>query len=617
MNYLGISIAEVVDNINKKWYLPAIQRPYVWGNRYEAEQHICCLFDSIVRRYPIGSIIVWETTNHIPYRPFMFEYKEHCHEDNVNEDLWSNNKYLVYDGQQRLQTIYSCLKAKFNDRWLVFNCDTDVKDINDNGFRFVCDPDNLGPTEVLMNTVYEIDAKSDLRGILRERLGCVELPSVIEDNIDLLWLIFHESTVKSLACFTIDTANEDEVNTVFRRLNTGGVPLSKADLLFSKIKDCHPEIENDILSFCEDIYDKLGLGFTQYDILSILHLLVKGRVRIDDQKATDDDIAQISACWKNLKNPISDFFTFYLQNHLHISNMEIIPHSFPVYVLICYYFSLYQHGYNYKDITEDDLRGIDKFFILSELLDWGLQSYADNFAKIILSKRDKAFPIEELYQFVESTGKRPVNLQASNFEASVWFSLKILMPQRHLTFDNKKGRRLSPEIDHIFPVHLKGGSSSEKYQDHVNVVWNMQPVIGEINLLKRNFHPLDFFTNKVKRNGEYIDGKSYYPDYDYMPSLDSDIWSNPDIFVEWRKNKMQQFLSSKYGLQLQLLPSEIIDKAFAITDILVSNNKSLSYCDTLKRVAYYLDKNEINDSTPQESVVKIISNDVINGYKPI
>ena len=44
---MDLSIKEVVNNINENWFLPAIQRPYVWGSRYDEEKYICRLFDSI------------------------------------------------------------------------------------------------------------------------------------------------------------------------------------------------------------------------------------------------------------------------------------------------------------------------------------------------------------------------------------------------------------------------------------------------------------------------------------------------------------------------------------------------------------------------------------------
>lgn len=46
---MDLSIKEVVNNINENWFLPAIQRPYVWGSRYDEEKYICRLFDSIFK----------------------------------------------------------------------------------------------------------------------------------------------------------------------------------------------------------------------------------------------------------------------------------------------------------------------------------------------------------------------------------------------------------------------------------------------------------------------------------------------------------------------------------------------------------------------------------------
>lgn len=83
MPYKSITIKEAMNNINYKWFLPAIQRPYVWGSRYDSELYICKLFDSIIRQYPIGSLIIWETIDKIPYRHFLTDYYE---EDFINDN---------------------------------------------------------------------------------------------------------------------------------------------------------------------------------------------------------------------------------------------------------------------------------------------------------------------------------------------------------------------------------------------------------------------------------------------------------------------------------------------------------------------------------------------------
>ena len=71
MSYLGISIKDAMGKINNPtngWFLPAIQRPYVWGARYDSEKYICKLFDSLYQKYPIGALIFWETDNNVAHR---------------------------------------------------------------------------------------------------------------------------------------------------------------------------------------------------------------------------------------------------------------------------------------------------------------------------------------------------------------------------------------------------------------------------------------------------------------------------------------------------------------------------------------------------------------------
>ena len=123
MSYQGISIREVLDKINANtngWYLPEVQRQYVWGNRNNSEDYVCLLLDSLLQGYPIGGIVVWENSAKVPFRLFLTDYASNKFNKSVEEGRWGQSKSLVYDGQQRLQTLYSVLKYTFNDRVLHF-----------------------------------------------------------------------------------------------------------------------------------------------------------------------------------------------------------------------------------------------------------------------------------------------------------------------------------------------------------------------------------------------------------------------------------------------------------------------------------------------------------------
>src|ERR1051326_7539514 len=87
------------------FWLPNIQRPFVWS-----EEQIARLFDSIMREYPISTLLVWKTTELIKHRKFIDNY----HRDLRLTDFYvpedHRSKLLVLDGQQRLQSLFIGLK---------------------------------------------------------------------------------------------------------------------------------------------------------------------------------------------------------------------------------------------------------------------------------------------------------------------------------------------------------------------------------------------------------------------------------------------------------------------------------------------------------------------------
>jgi hypothetical protein len=127
MSYAGISVHEAMEKLNtlnNGWYLPYIQRQYVWGDRDKSEEYVCLLLDSLKKGYPIGGLVIWETTRPV-CREFLNEYEPRKFSKQIDRP---GHKFLVYDGQQRLQTLRSVLYYAFNGRVLHFNfCSTNNK----------------------------------------------------------------------------------------------------------------------------------------------------------------------------------------------------------------------------------------------------------------------------------------------------------------------------------------------------------------------------------------------------------------------------------------------------------------------------------------------------------
>src|SRR5579872_3358626 len=106
MEYRPVRIRDVISATNKDYFLPAIQREFVW----EPDQ-IERLFDSILGDYPIGSFLFWKVDEKNKEEWTTFEFirqfdKEHPNNPEANLKGIARDIYLILDGQQRITSLY-------------------------------------------------------------------------------------------------------------------------------------------------------------------------------------------------------------------------------------------------------------------------------------------------------------------------------------------------------------------------------------------------------------------------------------------------------------------------------------------------------------------------------
>ena len=343
--------------------------------------------------------------------------------------------------------------------------------------------------------------------------------------------------------------------------------LSQADLLFSRIKgnDDNYDFEERLQLSSKAIYDKTGKGylFSAYTILQLLNLIVKGRVRVDPKTVEDNELSKFTEEWKSLEDSLHSYFTDYIWGQFKINNDSIIPRKLALLPMMVYFYEIYKKGYKFKNISSENLKSLNQYFIKSQINDWNLQSYADNFAAIIRERANDAgedlfdFPITEIENKINEKKQRNIDVVEESLCNYLWFSLKVLTPSRVYQFEPDIRGRFNPEIDHIFPLNLKDTDSD--YKKTVDIIWNMQPTKGEINGYKTNIHPKLFFTDKkVNSNGDRIIGSKYIAEYDFLFPFDDNgqidfadpVWDSAEIFVLRRKNLMLEFLSATYGISV-------------------------------------------------------------------
>src|SRR5262245_57574145 len=105
MSYKPRTLFTLIEEINVSMFLPHIQRPFVWD-----EEQMQRLFDSLMRNYPIQTLLFWRTKSEIRTRRFMTDLEWNANLHTYYDPYRSAEgieKIFVLDGQQRLQTLYS------------------------------------------------------------------------------------------------------------------------------------------------------------------------------------------------------------------------------------------------------------------------------------------------------------------------------------------------------------------------------------------------------------------------------------------------------------------------------------------------------------------------------
>lgn len=549
MSYLGISIREAMSKVNAThngWFLPQVQRQYVWGARHESEGYVCLLLDSLKRGYPIGGLVLWETSTPVPYREFVRDYAPGQYAHQVEEGRWGAAKSLVYDGQQRLQTLYSVLYHRFNGRVLHFDMlfDADAAESDDTGFLFR-DADAAAEVRYLKMTELVSKANSPNEKVeLEQRLlaaarGCAAKQLLVRVNMTALWDIFVADSIKSIAFFSVRAGTPAEVNEVFRRLNTGGVALTQLELVLSKIKAVQSDYEEELWRLSEKIRKVSGgIEFSSSEILQFFHLIVKKTARIDADRLESKDVAAFQKALADDSDALVEVFQGYLAGLFSINHASIVPRWLAVLPIASFLAARKRGGHKWRirALPEAEVTLIHRYFLLSQFCDWNTQTMVNQFARVARDEGEvgKPFPLEVIRQTAIQKN-RTSELHDHQFLAEPWLAAKVLMPSRSYIFHERK-----PQVDHIFPLNLDG--ADEAYQNVVDVLWNFQPIPAEVNNYKRAKHPKEFFLS--------TDGSKYKDAYDFIPELSSPLWDDYVKFIAEREKIMRTLLETKYGVRL-------------------------------------------------------------------
>jgi len=516
---------------NGEIVLPDIQRDFIWD-----EMRIEKLFDSIMRDYPIGIVLLWETYNDIQYREFIKD----CRPD-MRHSFYENNEQkrlkLVLDGQQRLQSLYLSVYGSNNGRFLYFDVLSGQRadDFKEDkySFRFYSPEEAEKATEmslhmdkskkenevsfyckvsslILMSTkerqrfkkdiVKKLDLSEDDE--LRLDFNLSHLRDVLSTDPNLLKVTVIDENVPR---DSKDRKHESDVLEAFVRINTEGTRLSRSDLIFSILKLNWKESAIRLPELVEEVNVgnsfEIDNDFVIRCLFAVSDLGTKFDVDLLRKKTNVDKIREKYDLCCNAIQSTLDF----VQNQCWIANSELLGGYYNLVPLV-YYLS-YTKKLQVPNSQIDKVRKSVYLFgftsPFSRYADSRLGRFIQSELKPRARKNDETFPLGDAVYWVWYW-EGIENYGAQLIQGNPKLALHLV---QHLSGAKVHYEKNAPQIDHIFPRSVLRDKGYEEAD--INHFANFWVLAKNKNQNKYKKHPSDYFadvsSSELKR--AYIDRK--------------------------------------------------------------------------------------------------------------
>lgn len=521
--------------------LPDLQRPFVWRNTKIRE-----LFDSMMRGYPIGYLMLWDAPED-GKNDKQIGTGSHTHEA---------PKQLIIDGQQRLTSLYAVmfgkkiLDSKFRERTIniAFNPLQREFAVTTAAHRRSAEwiPE-ISDVYQNANTSYSyigrfIDQLKKARGQNGRELSDEEQQTVATNIQDLLNLKDYEIHVLSIT----SKADEEAVADIFVRVNSGGKSLNENDFILTLISVHDEEVRRRIEAFCEDATVPVASGTSYNQLfapkpahivrvamaygfkrarLRYAYMLLRGK----DMKTGEYDPARREAKFEELEKRLSEVLNL---NNWHefihcvlaagyLSNAQIASENALVYTYVMYLIGKYDFKMDplklrkvisrwfYMVSVSSYYTGSYESDVQSDLNAIGALSTAEEFQSYLFSKIESVLTND----FFDIT--IPANLATSAAISPAWNAYcaaqNILnvnamfsnIPVRNLFSPGAGGTKASVEKHHLFPKAYLAATGYTDDRDR-NQIANFAYIEWKDNLAISDDSPALYFP-EMTRNMEESD----------------------------------------------------------------------------------------------------------------
>ncbi|WP_305866747.1 DUF262 domain-containing protein [Helicobacter pylori] len=555
--FLDKSIKDVVDELNVRYFLPDIQREYVWLKKAD-EKKMEQLFDSILRGYPIGSFLFWklpkediaksdeQDSDKLNFQLYQFitnydERKPHNEKMRI-EQIKRDDLSIVLDGQQRLTSLYIGLKGTrtLRKKW--------AKNDNPNAYEekrlylnLKHQPNMDNPEDNYQFEFHAQKPENDKKHFWFKVGDILELESGVlnyvnehrleKNELDLLEKLKDAFHNKQLISFFEETEkNLNKVLNIFIRVNSGGVKLSYSDLLMSILTaSFSSDIREKMNKLVDALKDKGFSNMGQDQVLKTCLLLIGKDTTFELKNFNKKNIKEIEDNWEKITESIYNAAKL-------LETFGYASYLGSAYILssLAYFYFL-----NQKMDKNDEEQAL-KFVRNAQITSYFTPSTDTKLNNIANSMKD----VKTFESFNHNLAKHQTSplkitndaieeMMCSSSHALVFPILKILYP-------NLNCKTNTFHIDHIYPKSKFKKENKKLDKDfYGNHLYNLQLLEGQENSTKKDKDPESWLKEEYKDNQQAIEE---YKKRNYIdPTLKLE-WENIEEFRETREKAIIETL---------------------------------------------------------------------------
>ena len=572
-----ITVAQAIQRITDRDYiLPAIQREFVWDG-----EQIERFFDSLMRGYPIGSLLLWnirpERMKDFQFYTFMESFHERDRRHNEPIDLTGDTKtrIAVLDGQQRLTALYIGLKGTYADkipnyRWnsdhafperrLYINLMTKPNAEAEMAYDLKLlkaqdavnsDAKHWFPVKDILKldgipAVYKFCTKNNL---LSQTL---EHPAEI---LTQLWQVICEK--QTLSYFLEEDDDPEKALKIFIRVNSGGEPLSYSDMLMSIAIALWKELDarKEIFTL-QDNLNKTGESFNFSKDFILKAALVLADINSIEFKVNSfnrENMISIEGQWPSIRDVMTTTVKLvsswgYSRDTLTSTN-AIIP--------LAYFIKKRGNpeGYVFSPQFKDEREAMRRWLIRA-LLKQTFSGTSDGVlrdVRKVIANSEVTFPEQQIYDELKGTTKT-MSFDADQIDnildyrygkQGTFTVLSLIYPW--LKYDQHF------HLDHIFPRSMftektmeeKGipGAEWHRWLDHKDDLGNLQLLQGLVN---QNKSDQDFESWLRETHAVPADLQLYCKEH-FIPEVEL-TFENYPVFLEARTQLIRNQIELILGI---------------------------------------------------------------------